>query len=715
MKRQYPALSAVHPQSTFVSYILICTALGSFLIFGLIGLRFSDWRLVWTASGAGISLILPFWLIRRGHFRIGNVALMTIVLASVTATATLGQGIRDLVIVAYPIIFICVGLTLDRTILRLCSGFTFAAILWLAFGEAIGLFTVIPISPDPANLYYFSGVTVLLIVAVLAVELLSSNIRRNVEHMAKEIDERKKAEEKLRQNEEKFRSIIEQSVDGIEIVDEHGFVSEWNAAQESVTGLQRSDVVGLPAWEVQYLLLPTDLKTPETLAEVRESLLSILRGTLAPKRRNEHTILRADGNYRTLSSSAFVLKQGERDMFVSFARDITEEKNAEKDRLRLDNYFNQIQRLESLGVLAGGIAHDFNNLLAAIYGNIGLARDKVDNDTVSDILSQAIQSMDRARGLTQQLLTFAKGGAPSREITSMAAIIRETNRFSLSGSHVKSVVNISEDLWHCNVDKNQIGQVIQNMIINAVQAMPMAGTIEITAKNITLKSEQHLNLQKGDYIQISIRDQGMGISKELLPRIFDPFFTTKTQGHGLGLATSYSIIAHHDGAVEVESEPGKGSVFHIFLPACDGSSAETVNTAAAKHTGSGRVLVMDDEEAVYTFLSRMLQSFGYSSICKADAKETIACFVAETSAGRQLSAVILDLTMPGQMGGKEVCEEIRKIDSNLPIFVLSGYANDPIISNPLDYGFTASLSKPFTRDELAGMLEEHLGGKETYT
>jgi CheY-like chemotaxis protein len=314
--------------------------------------------------------------------------------------------------------------------------------------------------------------------------------------------------------------------------------------------------------------------------------------------------------------------------------------------------------------------------------------------------------MDRARALTMQLLTFAKGGAPVQRTTELIPFLRDAVRFALSGSRISCQFALAQGLWACSIDKNQIGQVIDNIVINAQQAMPDGGGIEMAAENVS-REEGGSCLASGRYVRVSIRDFGVGIPAEVLPRIFDPFFTTKPRGHGLGLATCYSIVKRHGGFIEVESEPGKGSAFHVYLPA----SSETVGANQAStvtRKGIGKIIVVDDEEVVRTTLRRMLEVLGYSVLCKSDGRDGIAAYINETKAGEPFVAMILDLTVPGGMGGVETVAEMRKLNKEMPIFVSSGYADDCVMRNPADYGFTASISKPFTIAELSEMLGGNL-------
>ncbi len=551
----------------------------------------------------------------------------------------------------------------------------------------------------------------------LAWGLASSTLLRDSQntplHFVTQIQDitvRKEAEEALRVSEEKFRSIVEQSADGIVVWDQTGAIVEWNKALEGLTGRARSQVAGLPIWNIFSEFL--DNRAAEPSAGVESDLKAFLRGEKPwPNERHERQFVLPDGTGRTILESTFRVRQGGNSLGVAVLSDITERKKAENDRKVAEQYLQQSQKMEAIGVLAGGIAHDFNNLLAIVYGYIDLASGEAKNPLVSEYLGQAMESIDRAKGLTQQLLTFARGGAPVKRSTPLVSLIKETSQFSVSGSSVRCVYRIPADLWSCDVDRSQIGQVIQNIVMNAVQAMPMGGTIEVSAGNVTLEERQHPTLKKGDYARISIQDRGTGIPADLLPRIFDPFFTTKTKGHGLGLAISYSIVLRHDGAIDVESELGKGSTFHVYLPACADHTVEEGEPPVTNHSGTGRVLVMDDEAAIRSLLSGILHSFGYAVVCRENGKDALDCYYEEEAGQNPFSAVILDLTVPGGMGGKEVCERLRKSGAVIPVFVTSGYSNDPVMARPTDFGFSASLGKPFRRAEVVEMLEKHMTGR----
>lgn len=378
------------------------------------------------------------------------------------------------------------------------------------------------------------------------------------------------------------------------------------------------------------------------------------------------------------------------------------------ERKKMEEGLQKIQKLESLGILAGGIAHNFNNLLCGIFGYIDMAYEISNEKQVKKYLSEVLNNIDRARGLTQQLLTFAKGGAPVKKLDHIQPVLKETVQFAISGSNVSCNFDLSDDLWACNFDRNQVEQVFDNLVINARQSMPAGGTIRVSAQNISFAKDEHPSLPAGHYIKISIHDDGGGISKETLPHIFDPYFTTKSKGTGLGLSTSYSIISRHNGSIDVESEKGKGTVFHIYLPASRNDVTSDKEESTQKYKGTGVILIMDDEKAILEVISEMLISLGHTVICKSNGDDAVDFFREKKKTGRKIVAMIFDLTIPNGMGGKEAVSEIRKLDADIPVFVTSGYSEDPVMSNPEEYGFTASICKPFRLAQLSEMLKKNL-------
>ena len=386
--------------------------------------------------------------------------------------------------------------------------------------------------------------------------------------------------------------------------------------------------------------------------------------------------------------------------FMGIAMNITDRVKGREEKARLQEQLNQSQKLQSLGILAGGVAHDFNNLLAILYVNLELMSSGYDESR--QCLADCLHTMDRARAITGQLLTFSKGGAPVKKTAQLGPFVRESVNFALSGSNTVAHFDIPEDLWTLDYDENQMGQVIDNLVINARQAMPEGGRLDIAIRNLVLEGNHNMTLVPGDYLKITFTDSGTGMPPEVQARVFDPYFTTKPQGRGLGLASVYSIIAKHQGLIQVESAPGQGTTFTILLPS---SRNEPVVEPSAKPPavgrGSGKVLVMDDEDDLRLVLMKTLTSIGYDSVGARNGEEVVAFLAGEKEA---YTAILLDLTIRGGMGGLGTLKEIRHIAPDLPVYVFSGYSDDPVIMDPQKYGFTGGIHKPFRSEELSELL-----------
>jgi two-component system cell cycle sensor histidine kinase/response regulator CckA len=362
------------------------------------------------------------------------------------------------------------------------------------------------------------------------------------------------------------------------------------------------------------------------------------------------------------------------------------------------------RKLESLGVLAGGIAHDFNNFLTIISGNISLAKMHLQPaDSVCEILEQAAVACKRATSLASQLLTFGKGGAPVRRPTPLAGVVRDAVDLARAGAHVTIDLAIVSDLWSAEIDIEQISQAVHNILLNARQAMPEGGMIEVSAENVVFDADS-LPVHTGRYIMISVRDHGCGIAADDLPRIFDPYFTTKRGGSGLGLATVHAIIAKHEGHITVRSVLDVETTVCIFLPACATALPPESPTGQQLETGSGRILVMDDEEALRNLLARFLQRLGYEVECAREGAEAMELYQRAKESGRSFDAVLVDLTIPGGMGGKELAARLREVDSAVILIVSSGYSHTPIMSDFRRYGFDDVISKPWTPVQLSQVL-----------
>ena len=383
-------------------------------------------------------------------------------------------------------------------------------------------------------------------------------------------------------------------------------------------------------------------------------------------------------------------------------RDITERQRNEAERRKAET-------LEQLGLLAGGIAHDFNNLLTAIIGNISLASLLLppDNELTTRLVDAKNASL-RARDLSQQLLTFARGGAPIKKTASIGKLIQDTVSFSLRGSHSRSEFTFGEDLWPAEIDPGQISQVIGNLVVNADQAMPNGGTLRVHCDNFTYNGEGLVipDLTPGEYIRIAIKDEGVGIPEDYFKRIFDPYFTTKSKGTGLGLATTYSIVRNHNGLITVDSVLHQGSTFTVYLPAATHIEmpVEQPGPVTEPIHGDGRVLVVDDEEAIRALVDFTLGHLGYEVTQAETALEGVNLYRLKLEAGERFDLVIMDLTLPGGMGGKEALKKLIELDPTVNAIVSSGYATDATMSRYQDFGFRGVIAKPYEAAELGKIV-----------
>ncbi|MBP7864302.1 MAG: PAS domain S-box protein [Acidobacteria bacterium] len=388
---------------------------------------------------------------------------------------------------------------------------------------------------------------------------------------------------------------------------------------------------------------------------------------------------------------------------ICVIRDLTEKKRMEAEAAR-------VQRLESLALMAGGIAHDFNNMITAILGNLDLARMPLPPGGETHArLTEAEAATLNAKELARQLLTFAKGGDPVRKVTQLEPVIRQLVGLSVRGSNVKAAVSIAPGLWPVEADEGQIGQVIANLVVNAVQAMPEGGEIRVRAENFVVESSRVLPLREGRYLKITFRDEGVGIAREHLPRIFDPYFTTKPDGSGLGLATCYTIILKHDGFIDVESWVGTGSLFTVYLPATGGVARRSREARAVPIRGAGRVLVMDDEMVVRSVVGELARTLGYRVVCASGGEQAVELFQRWADEGEPFDAVILDLTVPGGMGAREAVRKILAIDGEARVIVSSGYSDNPVLRDFKAHGFCDSITKPYTSLELSRVLNRVTG------
>ncbi|GJL61356.1 MAG: hypothetical protein NPIRA04_00100 [Nitrospirales bacterium] len=401
-------------------------------------------------------------------------------------------------------------------------------------------------------------------------------------------------------------------------------------------------------------------------------------------------------------------EQGQGIGMVGVTRDVTERKKIDEEKQRLEVQLLRSQKIEAVGTLAGGIAHDFNNFLTSVLGNIDLAQQAgTAHESRADFLSKAEQATLRAKDLTQQLLTFAKGGEPIKQLTFLDKVIKESASFSLSGSAVACEYAFPPDLWPTDVDPGQISQVIHNLVINAVEAMSNEGMITIRARNLLLPSqtlERPIPLPPGPYLKVSLCDTGPGIPDEQLPKVFDPYFTTKSEGHGLGLASGYSIMKKHAGLMTVESKLGVGTEFTLIFPAAPDAQVPSFVEAVQTRKGDGRILVMDDDAHVRMVAGELLTHCGYRYELAKDGSEAITRYRQAMQQGECFSAVILDLTIPGSMGGQETLRRLQQIDPAVKAIVSSGYSQDPVMANYQAHGFQGVVRKPYSLAELSKVM-----------
>ena len=516
--------------------------------------------------------------------------------------------------------------------------------------------------------------------------------------------ERKRFEDDLAAEKERLAVTLRSIGDGFIATDVEGIVVLMNSVTERLTGLSQARAIGKPLGEVFHIFYERT-RVPATDI-VREIIKSGSLGDFT----NRALIVSEAGTERLIETSVAPIRdKTARKIGVVLAfRDITEKERLEAER-------RKTEKLESLGVAAGGIAHDFNNLLTSILGNLSLGlMDTNPGDKLATYLTTAKRASLRAQDLAQQLLTFAKGGAPVKKTSSVGQLIEDTVTFSLRGGKIRNMISIPNDLWPVEIDPGQISQVISNLTINAEQAMPSGGTIEVCCENTQLTSPDsaHPGLAPGKYVRITIRDEGSGIPEDYIKKIFDPYFTTKPKGSGLGLATAYSIVTKHGGTISVESKPGIGSTFIIYLPASDKKIASISGEMKSLVSGHGRVLVLDDEEEICALVSNTLTPLGYEVVEAREGSEAVTLYKDALIEGRCFDVVISDLTIPGGMGGKDAIRQLVEIDPEVKAIVSSGYANDPVLSRYKDYGFLACLTKPYEVADLSHIVKAVIESQE---
>jgi PAS domain S-box-containing protein len=504
------------------------------------------------------------------------------------------------------------------------------------------------------------------------------------------------AEEEQRRH-DLIARMMDTSPAGILVLDRHRAVVYANARLEQILGLR---------WRELQVMFKREIPADsDSAAGCLEEVFRKVFAAGEPVYNYPGTVGSGTGGnsaYLSVSGAPIFNSAGRVEQVVLTVDDITNQKKMDEEMLKTD-------KLESIGLLAGGIAHDFNNFMAVMLANMSLMKIKNNDQKIAENLEQMEKAVLRARELTRKLFLFTKASAPVRETVFLQNLLLETAGFALSGSAAVCETRIADNLWPVEADEVQIGQVLNNILLNAVQAMPRGGKIELTAANITVggaDQESSFPLPEGEYIRITIADEGTGIPPDQLGKIFDPFYSTKPEGSGLGLAVAYTIIQNHGGLIRVESEPGAGATFHIYLPASSKPRSESPEESDALYFGEGRILIMDDEELIRNACGNMLKHLGYRVSYARDGLEAVRLYQEAAAAGSPFDLVIMDLTIPGGMGGKEAVELLRKLDPAVKTLVSSGYSNLPVINRYTEYGFSGFINKPYRIKELSAALKK---------
>ncbi len=528
--------------------------------------------------------------------------------------------------------------------------------------------------------------------------------------MVRDVTEQKRFEKEIAAEKESLAVTLRSIGDGVITTDVEGRIIMANPEAERLTGWTAKDAMGRSLKSVFNIAIDLAAQARAQRSGYRNEAHSILLSL--PE---NATLTAKDGSEYVIEQVASPIRDNKNEIagVVLVFRDITERQRNEAERRKAET-------LEQLGLLAGGIAHDFNNLLTAIIGNISLASLLLppDNELTTRLVDAKNASL-RARDLAQQLLTFARGGAPIKKTASIGKLIQDTVSFSLRGSHSRSEFTFGADLWPAEIDPGQISQVIGNLVVNADQAMPNGGTLRVTCDNFNYngtEGEFIADLLPGEYIRIAIRDEGVGIPEDYLKRIFDPYFTTKPKGTGLGLATTYSIVKNHSGLITVQSVLHQGSTFIVYLPAATHvelpASEQAGPVTETSLQGTGRVLVVDDEEAIRALVDFTLGHLGYEVFQAENALDGVNLYREKLETGQRFDLVILDLTLPGGMGGKEALKKLIEIDPTVNAIVSSGYATDATMSRYQDFGFRGVIAKPYEAAELGRVVHDTISSSQ---
>lgn len=540
---------------------------------------------------------------------------------------------------------------------------------------------------------------------VNACQVMERELVQHRDHLEQLVEDRTYS---LRISEARFQFLAENITDVIWVMTlDGGRFSYMSSSVERILGYSREEAMGL---SLKDLLTPRALEAARMVID--EELAIEQQSTANPFRFRtlelEHRCKDGSSILAEIQASFIRNEQGVAIGFVGVTRDVTERKKVEETRRRMDSQLLRSQKMEAIGTLAGGIAHDFNNLLTGVLGNISLAKDfLLEKSSEYHFLQVAESESLRAKALSQQLLTFAKGGEPIKQVTLLERLVKNTVEFSLSGSAVARDFVYNEPLRFVEVDAGQLSQVVQIIVTNAVESLSHNGRLIVHGENLILDESSPSSVvpaPSGCYVKMSFSDNGSGIRHDDLTSAFDPYFTTKSDHHGLGLTSAYTIISKHQGYMTIDSEVGVGTCVSFYLPACLEETAVVSSTPFGKKNGSGKVLVMDDEESIRVLASEMLSTCGYHFEMAKNGEEAVTLYRQAQETNSPFSAVILDLTVPGGLGGKETMVQLLQIDPNVKAVVSSGYSNDPIMAQYQTFGFHAVMTKPYSLMELSDVM-----------
>lgn len=506
--------------------------------------------------------------------------------------------------------------------------------------------------------------------------------------VARDITKKREQEEALQESEQRYRQLVELSPDSIIV---------YHEAEDQITF---ANTAAVRLWGVTSVDDLVGKKVRELFLENQESQIKKQWDQLTTGY-EENKIIRSDGQIIDVESRSSTLSFKSKNVRQVVIRDITERKKIEAEIFKAS-------KLESLGILAGGIAHDFNNLLTIILGNASLVKMRINpKEKNAKNLMEIEKAIIQAKDLTQQLLTFAKGSEPLKRNIDIGELLQETTSLILSGSNIKCNFHIAQDLTNIEADEGQIKQVINNILINAIQAMPNGGSIKVAAENKESSKRIRECFDLGhDYVKITIADGGTGISEESLQHIFDPYFTTKAEGNGLGLANVYSIIKKHNGFINVESQVGVGTTFHLYLLASKQKKTTQIANKGVFVTDKHRILVVDDKEEIRKVAVKMLKQLNYAAACARDGAQAIEMYQRAQDMGKSYEVIIMDLTIPGGMGGEQTIGQLLQINKRAKVIACSGYANSQIMSKYKQMGFKGFISKPYNIEQLEKILGE---------